>query len=77
MNITVLRAFGAQSRLGYEKKNRARNKTESIVLPLFQTMEHPRLKNLLDPPQEIMELKKVWRMINSRGKRGNIPSVEG
>ena len=33
-------------------------------------------KNLLDLPQEIMELKKVWRMINLRGKRGYLPHME-
>ena len=33
-------------------------------------------KNLLDLPQEIMELKKVWRMINLRGKTGYLPHME-
>lgn len=41
-------------------------------MSLYKTMENPHLENLLDPPQEITELKNIWRTINWNywGERG-------
>lgn len=61
MNTTVQGAFEAQACWNVKKKGFRNN--INYCLPLFKTMENPHLENLLDPLQEIMELKKVWRMI--------------
>lgn len=45
-------------------KEAFRNKIEIIALSLFKTTKNPHLESLLDPLQEIMELKNVWRTIN-------------
>lgn len=88
MNATVQRVLGAQSMLGFfffflrkhwekKRKKALRNTIEIIALSLLKTMESPHLENLLDPPQEIMELKNVWRTINLNHWEERCPATCG